>query len=50
MDIRTITVLGAGTMGHGIAHGAALAGYAFYVSLAGRPLFSAKLLDAEAIH
>ena len=27
MDIRTVTVLGAGTMGHGIAHGTALAGY-----------------------
>lgn len=27
MSIRTITVLGAGTMGHGIAHGAISAGY-----------------------
>jgi 3-hydroxybutyryl-CoA dehydrogenase len=27
MTIRTVTVLGAGTMGHGIAHVAALAGY-----------------------
>lgn len=27
MNIRTITVLGAGTMGHGIAHGAISAGY-----------------------
>jgi 3-hydroxybutyryl-CoA dehydrogenase len=27
-DVRHITVLGAGTMGHGIAHGAASAGYA----------------------
>lgn len=27
MSIRTITVLGAGTMGHGIAHGAITAGY-----------------------
>ena len=27
MAIRTIAVLGAGTMGHGIAHGTAVAGY-----------------------
>ena len=27
LDIRIVTILGAGTMGHGIAHGAAAAGY-----------------------
>jgi 3-hydroxybutyryl-CoA dehydrogenase len=27
MHVRTVTVLGAGTMGHGIAHAAAIAGY-----------------------
>ena len=27
MNVRTVTVLGAGTMGHGIAHAAAVAGY-----------------------
>ena len=27
MDVRTVTVLGAGTMGHGIAHAAAASGF-----------------------
>jgi 3-hydroxyacyl-CoA dehydrogenase len=26
-DVRTVTVLGAGTMGHGIAHAAAASGF-----------------------
>ena len=28
MDVKTVAVLGAGTMGHGIAHAAMAAGYA----------------------
>jgi enoyl-CoA hydratase/3-hydroxyacyl-CoA dehydrogenase len=27
VDVKTVTVLGAGTMGHGIAHAAMTAGY-----------------------